>query len=114
MGKTKEKNIQTDVMKTVQKNVEGKKDTVETTRKNAEEKTGTTETTRKNVEEKTDTEETIQESKDIVEKEFISFPDIAADVINVLLYQGNEITTAESLLDGPTETIYQGIGRLRN
>ena len=64
--------------------------------------------------EKKNTADTSQESKDIVEKEFISFPDIAADVINVLLYQGNEITTAESLLDGPTETVYQGAGRLRN
>ena len=29
-----------------------------------------------------------KETKDIVEKEFLSFPDIAADVINALLYQG--------------------------
>lgn len=29
-----------------------------------------------------------KEKRDIVEKEFIGFPDVAADTINVLLYQG--------------------------
>ena len=29
-----------------------------------------------------------EEKKDTVEKEFVSFPDIAADIINVLLYEG--------------------------
>lgn len=55
-----------------------------------------------------------KEIKDIVEKEFLAFPDIAADVINALLYQGNEITNAEKLLSAPTESIYQGEMRLRN
>lgn len=55
-----------------------------------------------------------EEIKDIVEKEFIAFPDIAADVINVLLYQGERLTGKETLLAGPTETIYQGKKRLRN
>lgn len=55
-----------------------------------------------------------KEIKDIVEKEFLAFPDIAADVINALLYQGNEITNAKKLLSGPTESIYQGEARLRN
>lgn len=49
-----------------------------------------------------------EETKDIVEKEFAAFPDIAADVINVLLYQGEAVTGKEKLLSGPTETIYQG------
>lgn len=35
-----------------------------------------------------------KETKDIVEKEFLSFPDIAADVINALLYQGRKETEA--------------------
>ena len=35
-----------------------------------------------------------EETKDLVEKEFLAFPDIAADVINVLLYQGKEETKA--------------------
>lgn len=54
-----------------------------------------------------------EETKDLVEKEFIAFPDIAADVINALLYQGKRITGAEKLLAGPTEIIYQGKKKLR-
>ena len=50
--------------------------------------------------------ERTEEKKDTVEKEFIAFPDIAADVINVLLYQGKKVVKAENLLAGPTETIY--------
>ncbi len=48
-----------------------------------------------------------REKQDIVEKEFIGFPDIAADTINVLLYKGRQLTRAENLRAGPTETIYQ-------
>ncbi len=55
-----------------------------------------------------------KETKDIVEKEFLSFPDIAADVINALLYQGRKEAEAKSLLAGPTESIYQGRKKLRN
>ncbi|MBD5547975.1 MAG: hypothetical protein HDQ97_11335 [Lachnospiraceae bacterium] len=55
-----------------------------------------------------------EEKKDTVEKEFIAFPDIAADVINVLLYQGKEVVKAENLLAGPTETIYQGWKKQRS
>ena len=29
-------------------------------------------------------------------------------MINVLLYQGDQVTTAGRLLAGPTETVYQG------
>lgn len=54
------------------------------------------------------------EKKDTVEKEFVAFPDVAADVINVLLYQGKRVTKAENLLAGPTETIYQGREKLRS
>ena len=53
--------------------------------------------------------EETNEKKDTVEKEFVAFPDIAADVINVLLYQGEKVAKAENLLAGPTETIYQGM-----
>lgn len=35
-----------------------------------------------------------EETKALVEKKFLAFPDIAADVINVLLYQGKEETKA--------------------
>lgn len=56
----------------------------------------------------------VEEQKDTVEKEFIAFPDIAADVINVLLYQGDAVTCAGNLWAGPTETVYQGNERLRS
>lgn len=55
-----------------------------------------------------------EESNDMIEKEFVSFPDIAADTINVLLYEGKRIADAKRLLAGPTETIYQGREKLRN
>lgn len=55
----------------------------------------------------------VQEVQDIVEKEFLAFPDIAADVINVLLYQGREVVPADKLLAAPTESIYQGKKKLR-
>ena len=56
----------------------------------------------------------INEKKDTVEKEFVSFPDIAADVINVLLCQEKIVTKAENLLSAPTETIYQGMEKQRS
>lgn len=55
----------------------------------------------------------VQEVQDIVEKEFLAFPDVAADVINVLLYQGREVVQADKLLAAPTESIYQGKKKLR-
>ncbi len=55
-----------------------------------------------------------KEKKDTVEKDFIAFPDITADVINVLLYHGKITSKPENLLPGPTETIYQGMEKLRN
>ena len=55
-----------------------------------------------------------EEKMDTVEKEFLAFPDIAADTINALLYQGQALTDAECLWPGPTETIYQGREQLRN
>ncbi|MCM1126849.1 MAG: Rpn family recombination-promoting nuclease/putative transposase [Lachnospiraceae bacterium] len=54
-----------------------------------------------------------QETQDIVEKEFLAFPDVTADVLNALLYQGEEVVQADALLAGPTESIYQGEGKLR-
>ena len=55
-----------------------------------------------------------EEKKDTVEKEFVSFPDIAADIINVLLYEGKKVADAQKLLARPTETIYQGGEKLRS
>ncbi len=54
------------------------------------------------------------EKKDIVEKEFLAFPDVAADTINALLYQGQQVSQFQALLAGPTETIYQGRDTLRS
>lgn len=48
-----------------------------------------------------------EEKKDLAEKEFIGFPDIAADTINALLYQGRPFTDAGNLRAGPTETAYE-------
>ena len=50
--------------------------------------------------------ESTKESKDLVEKHFMAFPDIAADVINALLYKGDAVVRAESLLPAATETLY--------
>ncbi len=55
-----------------------------------------------------------EEKRDTVEKEFMAFPDIAADAINALLYQGRTLADAGNLWPGPTETIYQGRERLRD
>lgn len=55
-----------------------------------------------------------EEKKDTEEKEFIDFPDIAADLINVLLYKGKRVTESKKLLSGSTETIYQGWKKLRS
>ncbi len=55
-----------------------------------------------------------EEKRDTVEKEFIAFPDIAADTLNALLYQGQALADAGSLWPGPTETIYQGRETLRD
>ena len=37
------------------------------------------------------------EKKDTVEKEFVAFPDVAADTINALLYQGKIRTGPQRL-----------------
>ncbi len=55
-----------------------------------------------------------EEKKDTAQKDFMAFPDIAADAINVLLYRGRMLTDADNLQPGPTETIYQGRERLRD
>lgn len=53
------------------------------------------------------------EKKDTVEKEFVAFPDVAADTINALLYQGKIRTGPQRLWPRPTETVYQGNEKLR-
>ena len=55
-----------------------------------------------------------EEKKDTAQKDFMAFPDIAADTINVLLYHGSVLVAAENLQPGPTETIYPGREKLRD
>lgn len=57
--------------------------------------------------------QTAEDTQDLVEKEFLAFPDVTEDVLNVLLYQGKDIIKKENLLAGPTEIIYQGNRKLR-
>ncbi|MCM1120888.1 MAG: Rpn family recombination-promoting nuclease/putative transposase, partial [bacterium] len=56
------------------------------------------------------------ERKDLVEKDIVAFPDVAADVLNALLFDGESIVSAAELVPVPTETLYSGDNgkRLRN
>ena len=55
-----------------------------------------------------------RENNDLVTKAFLSFPDIAADVINVLLFEGEERVQSRHLLSSPTESLYVSKEGLRN
>ena len=48
------------------------------------------------------------DAKDLVEKDFMAFPNVAADVVNALLYDGEHIVSAAELLPAATETLYFG------
>lgn len=53
--------------------------------------------------------------KDLTEKNLEFYPDVFADVINALLYQGEQVVLPKNLQAAPTETLYQGKhGSLRN
>lgn len=53
--------------------------------------------------------------KDLTEKSLEFYPDVFADVINALLYQGDQVLRAQNLQAAPTETLYHGKqGGLRN
>ncbi len=54
------------------------------------------------------------QEKDKVMKDFESYPDVAADIINALVYDGRQIVQPENLLSAPTETIYERKNSLRN
>ncbi len=56
----------------------------------------------------------MEDTNDIATKNFESFPDIAADIINTLLYNGKQVVQEVQLLPAPTESIYQGGHSLRN
>ena len=51
--------------------------------------------------------------KDKAEKLFVGCADVFAELINVLVYRGEKILTAEALLPGPTESVYEdGTGKI--
>ena len=53
--------------------------------------------------------------KDLTQKNLESFPDVFADIINALLYEGRPILNPEKLQPAPTETVYPSKdGNLRN
>lgn len=52
------------------------------------------------------------ESKDVTQKNLESFPDVAADILNVFIYGGKQAVQAESLYPAPTETGYAAPGSL--
>ena len=54
------------------------------------------------------------ETNDLTAKNFETYPDVAADIINVLIYEGLQRINKDSLLASPTETVYQGRENLRN
>ena len=54
------------------------------------------------------------ETNDLAAKNFETYPDVAADIINVLIYEGQQRIDKDSLLASPTETVYQGRENLRN
>lgn len=49
-------------------------------------------------------------NKDKAEKLFVACRDVFAELINILVYQGEEIIKEKDLLQGPTESIYGGTG----
>lgn len=54
------------------------------------------------------------ETNDLAAKNFETYPDVAADIISVLIYEGQQRINKDSLLASPTETVYQGRENLRN
>ena len=56
----------------------------------------------------------MESTNDLVTTNFEAYPDVAADILNVLLYEGKNEIKEENLLASPTETLYQGEKKLRN
>ena len=48
-------------------------------------------------------------NKDKTEKLFIACSDVFVEIINGLVYHGEQILTEKNMLPGPTESIYQGL-----
>lgn len=52
--------------------------------------------------------------KDLSQKSLEYYPDVFADCVNALLYEGEQVLGEEGLLPAPTETVYPDAeGRLR-
>ena len=53
--------------------------------------------------------------KDLTEKNLEFYPDVFADIVNALLYHGEQVVCVADLQAAPTETLYTGKNtRLRN
>ncbi|MBO5283166.1 MAG: Rpn family recombination-promoting nuclease/putative transposase [Lachnospiraceae bacterium] len=53
--------------------------------------------------------------KDLAEKNLEFYPDVFADIVNALLYEGKPVVNALTLHPAPTETLYHSkTGRIRN
>lgn len=53
--------------------------------------------------------------KDLSEKNLEYYPDVFADTVNALIYEGESVVNPHSLKPAPTETLYHGkTGKLRN
>ena len=46
--------------------------------------------------------------KDLTQKNLEQYPDVFADIINALLYNGKQMILSTSLQPAPTETFYPG------
>ena len=46
------------------------------------------------------------ELNDIVTKNFESYADVAADIVNALLHEGTVVVTGEEMLTAATESLY--------
>lgn len=51
--------------------------------------------------------------KDLTAKELESKPDVFADIINALIYEGEQVLLPELLQAAPTETLYAGMAVMR-
>ncbi len=53
--------------------------------------------------------------KDLTQKNLEQYPDVFADIVNALLYEGESVLLPQNLQSAPTETMYHGrTGKLRN
>ena len=51
--------------------------------------------------------------KDITEKILLSYPDVFADIVNALLFNGEQLIHPEELIDQAPRAIYKADGKIR-